>query len=165
MKNFLYATFICLVIVSVGCKQDAPQKQVEEQTQVQNTSGPIYPVLPSELALKLFHEADLLDFIFHDLPFSMSQSEKPSIQTNISYIGNDPVMEIPQGCKSIARQFYQIQGEIILESDVYYSEGCYFYIFYEDGQAKYANMMSTNGIGFFGNVLQQAINASKNIGG
>lgn len=153
MKN-LYIGIFALALLMVSCKEDKP---AEPQA--------VYPVLPSELGQKLFVETDYLDFIFHNFPFSMSQSEKPSIQANISYIGSEPVYDIPATCKPIARQFYQIQGEIVIEADVYYGEGCYFYVFYQDGQAKYANMMSQNGIGFFGNILDQAIKTSKNIGG
>lgn len=150
MRSFIL--YVIIITAALACKEPNAGQQ-ESQT-------PVYPVLPAELHQQLFDQVDYLDFIFHNYPFSMSQSEKPSIQTNISYIGREPVYEIPQTCKPIARQFYQIRGEIILESDVYYSEGCYFYVFIKDNQPLYACKMTENGIGFFGDILQKAMKAA-----
>ena len=157
MKRILNLACMFSLLVFISCKQDAPKEP--------ETPQPVYPAMSLEQQKSLFDNVDYLDFIFHDYPFSMSQSEKPSIQTNISYVGREPVFEIPATCKPIARQFYQIQGEIVIEADVYYGDPCYFYVFYENGKAVYANKMTTNGIGFFGNILNQAINAAKHARG
>lgn len=150
-----------LVLTMLACKSET--KNTTTAQQEPGAQAQIHPMLPAELQNKLYNQVDFLDFIFHNFPFSMSQKEKPSIQLNISYIDKKPVLEIPAGCKPVARQFYQIEGEIILEADVYFGEGCSFYVFFENGQAKYANQMSPDGIGFFNNVISQAINASKQI--
>jgi hypothetical protein len=157
------SSLLILVILVLSCQSSGDQKKSKQPSDQAQRSEAIYPTLPVELHKRLYDQVDYLDYIFHDLPFSMSQSEKPSVQTNIAYIGQGKVMGIPQGCKPVARQFYQIQGEIIFEADVYFSEGCQFYIFYENGQAKYANAMSENGIAFFNKIISQAIEASNQV--
>ena len=150
--------------MALSCKNSSGSEQVENNTSSQVLSEPVYPTLPIELHKKLYYEVELIDYIFNDLPFSMSQSEKPSIQSNIRYIGADPVTELQQDCKPIARQFFQVQGEIILEADVYYSEGCYYYIFFQEGEARYANLMTSDGIGFMQNIINQASKTAQSIG-
>lgn len=162
MKNQILFVAGFMIMSLFACKSDNSQSNAPAQSA---PAQAVYPVLPAELHQKLYNQVDYLDFIFHDFPFSMSQKEKPSIQLNVSYIDKAPVMSIPQNCKAIARQFYQIEGEIILEADVYYGDNCNFYVFHENGKASYANMMSQNGVGFFQNIIQQAMNAAKQIGG
>ncbi len=159
MKYSLQLIYLCVFLIFGSCNQSGNSKPTKEVPKA------IYPVLPAELHQSLFNKVDYIDFIFHDYPFSMSQSEKQSIQTNISYIGREPVFDIPASCKPIARSFFQIEGEIILEADIYYSEACYFYVFVQDGKAKYANNMSQSGIGFYKNILAQAVNTAKGING
>jgi hypothetical protein len=162
MKNQILLAIGLMIMSLFACKSDNNPGDAAKQSA---PAQAVYPVLPAELYQKLYNEADYLDFIFHNFPFSMSQKEKPSIQLNVSYIDKATVMSIPQNCKPIARQFYQIEGEIILEADVYYGADCNFYVFHENGKASYANMMSQNGVGFFQNIIQQAMNAAKQIGG
>ena len=156
-----FALFISMILLAISCKNS----ESKSKTAGAETAQASFEKLPKEMVQKLWEQADLLDFIFHDLPFSMNQSEKPSIQANISYISQVPLLSIPEGCKAIARQFYGIQGEIVLEADVYFSEGCYFYVFIVDGQPKYANQMNENGKGFFKNIIAQALNTTSNMGG
>ena len=42
-------------------------------------SGPAIPGLPQDVMIKLLNECTYIDYIFHVLPFSLSQSEDPSI--------------------------------------------------------------------------------------
>ena len=158
---------LCLFVIALSlfaCKADQNNSTNTTEVVAQNQE-PVYPLLPVEWHNKLYNEVEYLDFIFHTLPFSMNQSEKESIQANIAYIGRAPVMDIPAHCKPIAREFFQIQGEIPIEADIYFTDPCYFYVFIVDGKPAYANVMSETGISFFQNTINQALAASKQIQG
>lgn len=157
--NKIFA-FICFLLIGlVSCKND---KTVKSNTPAIVENG--FEKLPSDILNRMWNEAEMLDYIFHDLPFSMSQDEKQSIQANMTYIDKYAQPTIPQGCKPAARQFYQVNGIIELEADVYISEGCYFYVFIVDGKPQYANKMAQEGINFFRTMISKAINASQGIG-
>jgi len=145
-----------------SCKNEGSNSQKAEENKTA-ASGPTFEKLPDVILRKMWNEAEMLDYIFHDLPFSMSQNEKPSIQANMTYIDKYAQPTIPQGCKPAARQFYQVAGNIELEADIYFSEGCYFYVFIVDGKPKYANKMAQDGINFFNTMISKALNAQKNI--
>ena len=146
----------------VACQSSTGNSTTQEQDKtVEQVQTPQFTSIPQELALKIYNEADLLDFIFHNLPFSMSQDQKNSIQANVSYISPEAQPYIPEGCKPIARQFYGSEGDIFLEADVYYSEGCQFYVFIQDGKTVHANKMTPAGAQFFNSMIAQAMNAFK----
>ncbi len=114
--------------------------------------------------MKVWNEGEMIDYLFHDLPFSMSQDEQISIQTNLTYLDQGLVYSIPKGCKPMARQFYQVGGEIILEGDIYHGNGCHFYVFHQNGKPVYANQMNDKGKTFFNNIVKQAMQARQNGG-
>ena len=166
MNRILYLSLFIFALSLFACKAEEKKstEALAETQQVSNQEA-VYPMLPVELHNKLYNEVDFLDFIFHTLPFSMNQAEKESVQANIAYIGRSPVMGIPAHCKPIAREFFQIQGEIVIEADIYFTDPCYFYVFVVDGKPSYANMMSETGRSFFQNTINQALAASKQIQG
>ena len=142
--------------------QSAPSAAVQKTATIAGDKALSLPIIPNEKLLDLWHNCQMIDYLFHDLPFSMSQDESASIQTNLTYIGPEPVTEIPANCKIMARQFYQVGGDITIEADIYFSEGCHFYIFYEKSKPIYANQMNETGIKFFNTMINQAMQARKN---
>ena len=108
------------------------------------------PGVPVEVIEKLLNECTFVDYIFHTLPFSLSQEEPPSIKQNILYIDyNKPLKNIPANCKPIARKFFKIGSEFAYDVDVYFSDGCYFYVFVKENKPLYANYMTQDGINFY----------------
>jgi hypothetical protein len=141
---------LLLIIVStISCKQ-----KVEQSSEASISTEPMLPVMPLQQQSYLFDNVQLIDYIFHDLPFSLSQSEQPSIQSKIAGIGREPVMT--NNCKSMARVFFQVEGEIIIEADLFFSPpDCHHYVFYEEGKAVYANQMAPSNIQFYSQFLNQ----------
>lgn len=157
--------YIIPVILFSACGQKTENADTSEPTVVEQSPPEAQFVsIPQEMVMKIWNEVDMLDYIFHLLPFSMSQDDQNSIRTNVTYIGKDPQPYIPEGCKPLARQFYQTEGDIFLEADIYFDEHCKFYVFFVDGEAKYANKMSPEGISFFQTMIRKAINTSQDIG-
>ena len=154
-KNFSkysFATVMLIAFILVGCKE----KQAQEPNNPTTTSegGTILPVMPVQQQSYLFDNVELIDYIFHELPFSLSQSEQPSIQAKIAGISQEAVL--PNSCKSMARMFFQVKGEIVMEADVYFSPpDCYHYVFIEEGVEIYANKMGPANIQFYNHFLTQ----------
>jgi len=120
--------------------------------------------IPQATVMKMWDECTYIDYIFHNLPFSMSQDQQESIRTNLSYISTEPQAFIPAQCKPMGRQFFHVNGEIVMEADVYLSVPCKFYVFVENEKPVFANKMTPAGEQFFSNMFSQARPASNPYG-
>lgn len=167
IKTVLYfATFSFLVACGSSSSDkagSAPAMKEANAEEYKNTE-PLESV-PKDIMENLFENCTLIDYIFHDMPFSMSQDEQRSIQANLSYVSTTPIAYIPKNMKPIARQFYQIAGDMILEADLYFSDDKQFFVFVEDNKPKYANYMTPQGVEFLNNMLNQARSAQNSGGG
>ncbi len=144
----------------------------DKKTTVDNGQNPqavsektiTYPLLPKELFVKLVHETDYTDYIFHYLPFSISQKDSASIAENFGYFDPRQAEPFEPDCARIlARQFWHSNGEIIAEADVYYSDKCKFYLFIEDKKPAYTLQMSSSGDQFFSSVTKRAMDMRKSL--
>jgi len=156
---------------AVSCGGDGAKKTETETASDQTKSEIKYKntvaleSIPTETMKDLFENCTLIDYIFHDLPFSMSQDEKQSIQANLGYVATEPVAFIPADQKPIARMFYQKAGDIVLEADLYFSDNSHFFVFVENEKPKYANRMTQQGVDFLQKMFDQAKGANKQAGG
>ncbi len=150
----------------LSCKNESGGKQANNDQQEIKTlatstnSEDKFYTIPQSIIMEVWNEADLLDYIFHDLPFSMSQDQQASIRTNVTYIAQEAQASIPAGCKPIGKQFFAKQGNIFLEADIYFDDNCRFYVFFQNEKAVYANKMSPAGVNFFNAMISQALNAT-----
>jgi len=114
------------------------------------------PSIPPASMNQLFNEGTYIDYIFYNLPFSISQDDKPSIHSNLGLISRERLGGIPQDCKPIGREFFHIGGTIAYEADIYFQDGCYGYVFLKDKKPVYANKVSEAGMKFYTNIINQA---------
>lgn len=156
MKKLLLFTFIsCLLF---ACKTDQ-KKEAEtpiEKKEINKSQKFDLPALPGNLMQKLFTEVTYIDYIFYDLPFSISQDDKPSINSNLQLMSAEKMGPISVNCKPIGREFFHIGGEIVLEAEVYFDNDCFGYVFLEKEKATYANKISESGMKFYSNIINQA---------
>ncbi len=127
-------------------------KQADSTT---TTQGKAMESIPFETISYVFENCDYVDYVFYNTNFSISQNEKASIQGAIAQISKTPATLDPN-CKAIGRVFYQIDGKNHLEADLYFQEGCYYYVFLENNKPKYANVMTDEGIAYFKNIMARA---------
>lgn len=113
-----------------------------------------YPSIAGETVKMLWDKCDYIDFVFYYLNFSMSQKVQNSIRATIAQIST-AVPEIDPNCQPIGRIFFQAEGVNIMEADIFYSNGCAYYIFYEDGKYAYANQMLPTAEKFYDNIFKQ----------
>lgn len=114
----------------------------------------LYPSITGETVKMLWEKCDYVDFVFYYLNFSMSQKVQNSIRQTITHISTE-VPLIDPNCQPIGRIFFQSEGQNISEADIFYSNGCAYYIFYEDGKYAYANKMLPQGTQFYDNIFKQ----------
>ena len=88
--------------------------------------------------------ADYVDFIFFDLDFSMSLDDPNTVRLAVAMADAAPVNR-PSDCPLMGRIFYLAQGERIGEANLYFSPGCTYLDWLEEGKPVRANVMSAAG--------------------
>ena len=134
---------------SSGAKVESPSKTTTKQ------KSAIRGMTQQEF-LEIQSKCDAVDYIFHSLPFSINQTERANVLSNLGFIGSEQADAIPPNCKALGREFFQASGDIFLEADLYYCPPDHFsYVFFKDKKPFAANKMSTQGINFYSNLIKQ----------
>lgn len=155
-KIFFFAIlFCCLQSCKTDQKKDTTLSNDKPASVDQKFAN--LPPLPRDQMLKLFNEATYIDYIFYDLPFSISQDNQPSIHANLKLISENKLGALPQNCKPIGREFFHIGGNIAYEAEVFFQDGCYGYVFLDKEKPIYANKVSDEGMKFYSNIISQAL--------
>lgn len=153
--------FLILCLAFAACSQPTGTEQQQPdagQATAEPATAPAatLPSVPLELLEKIWNEGTQVDYIFYNYPFTMSLTEKGSIQYSVRHIAETPAPLKPE-CNTEGRVTYQINGDIVLEGDFYFSTGCTYFVFYEKQEKKYANYMTDDGIKYFNQQIQQAL--------
>ncbi len=165
MMRYLLLFSISILLMQCGEPAKAPENQPATANQNQSTEqapvptatpAPTLPSVPLGLLEKIFKEGTQVDYIYYNYPFTMSMTDKGPIQFSVRHIAEDPAPLKPE-CKAAGRITWQINGDIVLEGDFYFSTGCTYFVFYEKQEKKYANYMTEEGVQYFNNQIQQAL--------
>ena len=145
--------FFSLIALLVSCQTSSNKESDGGKTKQETIST--YPMLPVAEHQWLANNCDYIDYLYYELPMSMSFHDKASIVSAIAHIGDLPApTSIP--CKSIGRVSYQQNGEIKLEAEMYYANGCTYFVFLKNNKPTYGNAMTGAAINFYANVFKQA---------
>ena len=161
--SFIIPVFLLSILCAFGiscsnnkAKPANSNAENTEQVESSNVTLTELPGVPTEQLAHLWNNCEFVDYIFHNLPFSLSQSETPAIQANLNFISTKAAGKIDlKSCKPMGREFFQVNGEIVMEADVYYSPNCYFYVFVKDEKPIYANKISQSGMAFYHQITTQ----------
>jgi len=160
-------TFFAAITLLVGfaaCQnQDTQTNEATSQPDTAapstvSTAPPPQPTLPSiplETVEYLWANCDYVDYVFYELPISMSLDNQRSVQYVLQHISDAPAPLLPE-CKPIGRIFYQVKGENVLMADLYFSQGCTYFVFLENDKPKYANYMTEKGVAYLNDNFKQA---------
>jgi len=152
LMKLLYIVTFGLLTLGTACKESPTTPTVSYYTPEGFTTGGITPEMTDEL----LKNADHIDYIFTVIPLSMNQEGQSSVYQDVRYLSNTPLDGIISGCEPLARKIYLGNGEIIVEADLYFSNGCMFQVFISDEKPLFGNFLSQEGIGFYGNLMEQA---------
>jgi hypothetical protein len=162
MKQTFFLFLFLLALAA--CNQDKPAAPAAQPAPAPAPVAPA-PTLPSvslDLLESIWKEGTQVDYIFYNYPFTMSVTEKPSIQHSVRHIAESPAPLKPE-CKATGRVSYQIKGNIVLEGDFYFSNGCTYFVFEKNRVKSYANFMTDEGVTYFNNQIQQAIKMQQQV--
>ncbi|MBI1226175.1 MAG: hypothetical protein GC192_13150 [Bacteroidetes bacterium] len=162
MKQTIVFSFFLIVIAA--CNQDKPTATPPPSPAPSTPVEPeaTLPSVPLELLEQLWNEGTQVDYIFYNYPFTMSLSEKPSIQYAVRHIAEQPAPLRPE-CKAMGRVTYQIKGNIVLEGDFYFSTGCTYFVFEKNRVKTYANYMTEDGVKYFNEQIKNAMQMQQQV--
>ncbi|HFA48652.1 MAG TPA: hypothetical protein ENJ95_06475 [Bacteroidetes bacterium] len=165
MSRFVFCFAIIFLFFSCNTDKTAKAPASEEAAAPAPAPAPPAATLPSvplEILQKIYQKGTQVDFIYYNYPFTSSLSEKPAIQNATRHIAETPAPLDPN-CKTAGRVTYQVDGDIVLEGDFYFSTGCTYFVFYENQKKKYSNYMTDEGVNFFNTQIQQALKLRTNV--
>ena len=120
-----------------------------------------YPSITVDRLEYLWENATYMDATFYRMPVSINQNELPQIRSTIQTVGQEPA-ELPRTCQPMGRIWFQVDGKNVEEAEIYFSDGCYGYVWMENGQAAYSNKMTQDGLEFYANIIRSV---QQNTGG
>ena len=147
--------FFSLLILGYACTDKGTSSKSTPKAEAAEVP-PKLPVLPEPIHRDIVMTTDYIDYIFYNLPISISMSDKASVNNGLSHISAVPVPGHIQ-CKSIGRIIYQSAGETKIEAELHMdTNGCGYLAFIEDQKPKYANLLTGAGIQFYLSTFKQA---------
>ena len=162
MKNrFLYIVLIsCIGLLSSSCGGDSNIDEKAEarkelwKTKTTDVKVSSLPSITFEEMKVLYETADFIDIIFYNVEFSMSVNNKTNIQKMVGFVSTN-VAQINPNCKAMGRIFFQKNGEMLAETDMYYDDQCRYFVFQKNGKAAYANEITPEGQAYFAKIFSQ----------
>jgi len=154
-------TFLVLLIFLMACKNDKssnPENNTLDKTatiELSNNSNAL-PRIPLENLKEIFDKCDQIDYIFHNLNFSLSLTQGNSVKKNVLYAADRDLGSFPADCKPIGRKVFYGNGEYLAEADLYFFEPCYHLVWIEKEKPIFANALTEDGIKFYSNIFSQA---------
>lgn len=145
-----------------ACNQDKPTIPLQQQAPAPTAPAVTLPSVSLDLLKNIFNEGTQVDYIFYNYPFTMSLSDKPSIQFAVRHIAEQAAPLKPE-CKPMGRVSYQIKGDIVLDGDFYFSAGCTYFVFEKDRVKTYANFMTDEGIKYFNEQIKNAVQMQQQV--
>lgn len=147
-------TILLAIVMSCGNSNQSDQEKSTTEPVVASEEAMALPSIPTEELQTLFLESDYVDYIFYELPISMSYDNKKAIQSALRWVSQNA--EVPtSGCKALGRMIFQKEGNQIMEAELYVSNSCGHYIWYKDGKKTYSNMMTNTGQGHYMGIINQ----------
>lgn len=119
------------MIFGIGCGSDASDQQTPAPPDTPET----YPLAPAGLTDSLADVLTSIDFIFHELPISMSVSERSGIRNLMTHFTPGEPQVVNHGCQPIGRITYVASGEVLYFGDLYFAATCSFVRFYTKNMA------------------------------
>jgi len=162
MKNYFSPILLMFLAIFLfpSCGEKTKEKKGMDKDELWETKSNEVKVstLPSITfeEMKAIHEGcDFIDIIFYNVEFSMSVNNKKNIQKMVGFASPE-VAKINPACKAMGRIFFQKNGELMVEADMYYDDQCQYFVFQKNGKNAYANKITPQGQAYFAKIFSQA---------
>lgn len=130
-----------------------PTVKGQEAYQAQQNLLATLPMLPKTTVKRLWDSCTRIEYTFLQTPFTMALADSTSIRESLRHIGYGEAVR-KTDCKIFAKVFFYINGDLILDADMFFTEGCRFFVYNIDGKPAYANLMSSEGRDFLMQILE-----------
>ena len=162
MFRFIFILNICLFSFScndtgkktTANKVEKPAAQKPAPTTIKVQGKKLYPSVPVETIQSIANKCDYVDIGFENLPISINRKEPSDIIHTLRQIAGEPAL-INDACPLLGTIIFYRDGDIALEGEIYFSEGCNYFVFLENNKPKYANFMTASGITFFKDIISK----------
>ncbi|MEM9834902.1 MAG: hypothetical protein AAF828_00285 [Bacteroidota bacterium] len=151
-KSLMVVSVCCLLLLATSCQQKGSSAQTPAPAATAPTPA-TYESIPLERLQHLWNNATYMDVVFYELPFSLNQSSLDAIRSTLAHIAADAPTILPE-CKSIGRIFFQVDGKNVETAEIYFQQGCTFYLWLENDKPAYANEFTEGGVAFYNNIIQ-----------
>jgi len=159
MKKFP-VVFLCtsiLMLLLISCNDNNSkklnrEKKWESEGQAVNITS--LPSISFEEMKNIYETCDFIDLIFYNVDFSMSINTKSNIQRTVGFIATNAAKLNP-ACQAMGRVFFQRNGELLIEADMYFDEQCQYFVFLKNGKPAFANDLNPQGRAYFSQVFSQ----------
>lgn len=150
MRLILLLT-IALLFTQCG-NQKKEGNEVPSET-VSTTDTPVsnFESIPRETMMSLWENCSSIDFIVIDQPYSISANDQQQARAFLRHVSTDVATPL-NTCNKTATISYLGSDGILLDADLYFADlntGCNYFVFYEDGKAKYANKITQEGYDYY----------------
>lgn len=163
MKNSTYTSLFALILMvllsscggdSNSTNNDQLSKEEKWKTKAQEVKVSSLPSISFDEMKKIYEGTDFIDIIFYNVDFSMSVNNKANIQRMVGMVSTN-VAQLNPSCQAMGRLFFQKNGELLIEADMYYDETCQYFVFQKNGKPAYANYITPEGQAYFAKIFSQ----------
>lgn len=146
-----------LLLFSCGDKSNnsSADNQEGSSRQVKNN---IPPPLPGDELSILTNSTKVMDYIFFNLPYSINIDQASSIFTMMSYVTVETPSNYGNCGNPIATIMFNLQDGKQRRADLYYSNTCAYYVFYDESgtQATHANEINEFGKEYYNKIVNSS---------
>lgn len=160
MKNAFFSTLLIFLTVLLfsSCGETEEKKGIAKDklwaTKSNEVKVSTLPSITFEEMKAIYDGCDFIDIIFYNVDFSMSVNNKTNIQKMVGFVSTN-VATINPSCKAMGRLFFQKNGELLVEADMYYDDQCRYFVFQKNGKNAYANDITPEGQAYFAQIFSQ----------
>lgn len=146
--NYKIMFFLLSILLFVGCGGESNADNTEKsKDSSQNVKAKTPPALSGEELSILTNSTKVMDYIFFDLPYSINIDQPSSIFTMMSYVTVDTPVNYGGCGNPIATIMFNMQDGNQRRADLFFSNTCAYYVFYDESGSKVTHANEINDFG------------------
>jgi len=150
-----YLVILFTFVLAMGCQsKDKPATQAASAQAGPSIQTVPYPPVPSDVLENIVTKGDHMDIVFYKYPISVSRDGKNDVIQELARL-TDQSPKAATHCQPDGRIFYNGNGEMLAEADLYIQPDCYYVVFYKEGKPAYANGLTPEAIQFYDGLTKQ----------
>ena len=154
MYRFLFIA-VFILFLSQACQDAKPQSSSGPDIAEMADREQSLPSIPIQILEKIYQDCQAIDLTFYTSPISASYDNPNAIRALVSWVASD-VPDIDPSCRPNGRLDFIVDGALYMDAELFLQDQCTYFIFRENGEAKYANKLTASGIKTFNDIVHAA---------